>query len=114
MVEAPHAQLGLVQGCIPFRGRRRRCEVWGHIPNIWPPVACSLQFEVVSVRYRSARFVKWLRGAGVGGHRTGLHRLRPLSSGAPDIVFCDVGTLPAEHTGNGYWRQWAVVHVFFA
>ena len=87
MVEAPHAQLGLVRGCFPFRGRRGRCEVRSYSPNLWGPVARGLGFEVVSMRYQSDRLVEWLQGAGVTGHHADLDRLRPLSSGAPDVVF---------------------------
>ena len=103
MVEAPHAQLGLVRGCFPFRGRRGRCKVRGSSPNLWVPVAWGLGFEVVSMRYRSNRLVEWLRGAGVKGHHVNLDRLRPLLSGAPDVVFRNIGTLPEVHTGAGYW-----------
>lgn len=110
--EAPHAQLGLIQGFLPRRPTRGRCEIRGLRANLWGPVARALGFEVAQSRYRSTLLHDWLDAAGITPTRLSLDRFR-VDERVPDVLFCDLDTLPAS-SSLAYWRDWAIPHVFFS
>ena len=121
-VEADHAELGLVRGCIRQRPRRGQCEIRGRKANLWGPVARALGFNVVKHRYANQAYNKWLYAAGIdaGAAKHGVYRLRPGSKRRgpliPDIVFSDVESLPLETPHDeqtSYWRTYKTPHVFF-
>ncbi|EJK63934.1 hypothetical protein THAOC_15381 [Thalassiosira oceanica] len=123
-VEAPHAATGLLRGFLTSRGHRGRCEVRGHVPNLWPFVLHGLGFTVAGLRFRDKLFLESLRAAGFGAQElpsTGQWWRRRAKRVSTDVeaVFLDhegVASFIRQggEQGSGYWSVWKVPHVFYA
>ncbi|EJK73238.1 hypothetical protein THAOC_05148 [Thalassiosira oceanica] len=116
-VEAPHAATGLLRGFLTSRGHRGRCEVRGHVPNLWPFVLHGLGFTVAGLRFRDKPFLESLRAAGFGAQELPStarwwRGRRKHASRDVDAVFLDHEGVA--QLGQGYWPLWKVPHVFYA
>ncbi len=109
-----HSEQQLARGFLPYRHRRGCCEVRGGSANLWHAAARALGFEIGTIRCPDQLLVRQVSTLcpGVKSLVSLPGRLRPPQH-LPDIVFCDLGSIPLGQNSGEYWGAWLTPHLFF-